>query len=203
MTTPLQAHINKWKNCQRCSLCEGRQRVVLCGGGPYPLKGSVPADILFIAEGPGESEDLLAQPMVGPAGYLLARIMREAGVLEHRYCITNLVGCIPREQDGHKSNQPPKEAILACRPRLVEFIRIVKPRLVVLVGKLAEQWSPFDAEFDGSEWVPEYLWPTPLAPIAFKAIAHPAGILRSDISQKEFLVKRCIIALQDAIASLK
>jgi DNA polymerase len=176
--------------------------VVLCGGGPYPLKGSVPAEILMIGESPGDSEDMLGLPFQGPAGYLLARIMREAGVLEHRYCLTNLVACFPKGEVGGKLGQPPKEAILACRPRLVEFVKIVKPRLVVFVGKLAEQWSPFDSDFDGSEWVPKYLWADPLKPLRFASILHPAAILRAETMNKEFLVKRCVVALQDAVASL-
>lgn len=198
--TPYERFSEKWGECKRCHLWKARQRIVLCGGGPHPLKGSIPADVLFVGEAPGDSEDMLGQPFVGPAGYLLASILKDAEVIPGvRYCLTNLICCFPRSDEGSKkAGEPPKESIVACRPRLVEFAKLVKPRLVVTVGKLAEQYCPFGrGKVDGSEWLPEYLMP-----LKTLAIIHPAAILRADVSMRQMLRLRAAVALQEAIAGL-
>ena len=58
----------KWQNCRRCKLAKFRRNVVW-GEGPLP------ADVLFIGEGPGRSEDLLKRPFIGPSGALLRKAL--------------------------------------------------------------------------------------------------------------------------------
>lgn len=185
--TPLQKHISKWQKCQACEAYDQRKKVVLC-------KGKIPCDVLFIGEAPGESEDTLGIPFIGPAGHLLDRIIYEAisgteledehGLPKVRIAFTNIVACIPREVDGDKSREPSKNSIKACSKRLVEFIGLCQPKLIVCVGKLSEKWTP---DLYGADRI---------------SIVHPAAILRADISQRGLAIQHCIIALRDALEEL-
>lgn len=162
-------HLEKWRECDLCPLSEGRFNIVLA-------RGELPCDVMFIGEAPGASEDVLGRPFVGPAGKLLDDIIREAsGGSPPRYCMTNLVACIPLGEDGSKTKEPPKVAIDACRDRLNEFIEIAEPQEIVYVGKMAYKHG----DYEGVE------------------ITHPAAILRADESQKNLLIKRCEIVLEN------
>ena len=104
------------------------------------------------------------------------------------YCLTNLVCCIPRDEDGGKSGQPSAESIEACMPRLIEFVDIVAPRLIVRVGKTAAQWIETGR---GSVRLNRK--------VPMVDIPHPAGILRANFSQRDLFVQRCIVTLQQAV----
>ena len=175
--TPYQKHRQRWKDCTRCPLCERRNCVVLA-------RGRIPCQVLLVGEAPGESEDVIGQPFVGPAGHLLDRIVAEAVPEGITTCFTNVVACIPRGVDGGKAGEPPEDALRACAPRLLEIIAVCRPRLIVRVGKLADQWVPAT---DGMEQV---------------SIVHPAFILRADVSQQGLLVQRCVVTIEDAVADL-
>ena len=69
--TPYIKHREKWKDCTRCLLHEHRRKIVLC-------RGKIPADVLFVGEAPGESEDVLGSPFVGPAAQLLDSLIEQA-----------------------------------------------------------------------------------------------------------------------------
>lgn len=195
--TKYQQHVARWKDCRLCGLCENRQHVVL-------MRGRIPCDVLFTGEAPGESEDAIGKPFIGPAGKLLDRIIRQAftavpralestGPEEYTCGFTNLICCIPRDADGtDKLAQPPEESIKACSPRLKEFIAICKPRLIVCVGALA------------TKWVPKTLAGTGYAEPALKllSIVHPAAILRANIAQQGLMIQRCEVQLANALEEL-
>jgi uracil-DNA glycosylase len=178
--TPYDKHRMRWTNCQHCSLSKTRQHVVLC-------RGWIPADILFVGEAPGASEDVLGKPFRGPAGHLLDQIIEQSIPHGLTYCITNLVACIPLDDNKSKVAEPPEDAIKACAPRLQEVYNLCRPRLLVYVGKLASKW--FRPGSSGT--VPSIV-----------EIVHPAAILRMDVSQRGLTVQRSIIALEDAVASI-
>lgn len=170
----LHAHIEKWKDCQACPL--SKQRFRICLG-----RGSVPADVLFIGEAPGASEDAIGQPFVGPAGRLLNEIIDRALPAGMTYALTNLVCCFPREAKTEGHNEPHYSEILACRPRLIEFVNVVQPRLIVCVGALAEQ------HVDHRDSVP------------CADIVHPAAILRMPLAQKHMAVQQAIVIVRNAV----
>lgn len=87
--TLYQQHVQRWISCQRCALRLRRKHVVIA-------RGTVPAPVVFVGEAPGESEDVLGIPFVGPAGHLFDYILNEAITDRTRYAITNLVCCIPK-----------------------------------------------------------------------------------------------------------
>lgn len=189
--TRYELHKRKWTDCIRCDLCKGRTTVVL-------KRGPLPCDVLFVGEAPGASEDVLGEPFVGPAGHLLDEIIQrafdsfgasESGRVGYKWAFTNLVGCIPLGEDGDKTAEPPKEAIKACSPRLVELALMAKPKLFVWVGKLAGKYGP------------QIVLPS-FKKIKHVEIIHPAAILRADPSQQPLLAQRAIITLRDAIEEL-
>ena len=178
-----QKHKQNWSECTFCNLCEKRDRVVLA-------KGTVPCDILFIGEAPGPSENVIGQPFVGPAGKLLDQIIAEAIDLDSwRIAFTNLIACIPLDDANKKFAEPTKESIAACSPRLNEFVRLCKPRMIVRVGKLTEKHVPGWTQFGLSE---------NHGPMT--GIIHPAAILRADVSQQGLLYQAAVATLADAVS---
>ena len=179
--SPWRAFVEKWKGCQGCLLSTTRQNVVLA-------RGSLPADVCFIAEAPGFSEDVLAQPLVGPAGHLFDRIVDEALPPEVRRCFTNLVCCIPLGEDGEKTEQPDPSGIISCSDRLRGFVAIAKPKLIVCVGTLAEKWIMGDTRYSLlTNW-----WGDAIA------VVHPAFILRSPGAQQVLQIKRSVVQIRTA-----
>jgi DNA polymerase len=148
----LRVHVAQWKDCRACPLSRRRCRTVL-------YRGSVPADVLFIGEGPGPSEDVLGKPFVGPAGQLLNQLLDEVqyavsdtvGVF--RSCFTNVVACFPQItvrdiEDGLEKpdakvgiRDPRKVEAEACRPRLDEFVELVQPKVIIRLGKCAVKYT--------------------------------------------------------------
>lgn len=172
-------HVARWKDCTACPLCRQRDRICLA-------RGVVPADVLFIGEAPGASEDALGQPFVGPAGRLLDRIIERALPPTVRYVLTNLVACFPREAKDCGENEPERGEVLACRSRLVEFVNIVQPRLIVCVGSLAAQYV------DHGDTVP------------CVDIIHPAATLgpRMPLAQKQMAIQRAVVILRNAVEDM-
>ena len=190
---PWLKHVEKWQNCKACRLCQSRQKVVLA-------RGDLPCDVLFVGEAPGESEDCLGVPFVGPAGQLLDWIISQALRLAdqaHGYSIlrkafTNLVCCIPRDEEGGKASEPDHDAIQACSGRLSEFIGLASPKLLVAVGKLAKEYIEpgYKHSVKRSSKIP------------FIEIHHPAYILRASQAQQGLLAQRCIVKLKNAVEEL-
>lgn len=167
-------HKAKWKDCQRCNLCSRRSSVVL-------VRGQLPAAMLLIGEAPGESEDTQGIPFVktAPAGGLLQDILESAGVDD--FALTNLVGCIPRDENYQKVIVPPADAVKACAPRIKELITLCKPRGIVWVGKESFKW--------GTKLLG---WEGPTA-----EIIHPAAIHRMSPAQQGLAVQKCVVAISD------
>jgi uracil-DNA glycosylase len=113
--------------CRRCRLCEGRQKTVFGSGNPN-------ADLMFIGEGPGAEEDRQGLPFVGRAGELLTRIIEAIGMTRDQVYIANIVKCRP---PGNRDPQP--DEVAACRSYLERQVALVRPRLLVALGRIAAQ----------------------------------------------------------------
>jgi DNA polymerase len=113
--------------CERCKLCRGRTTVVFGTGDPD-------ADLMFIGEGPGAEEDRQGLPFVGPAGQLLDKIIQAIGLERPQVYIANIVKCRP---PGNRDPQPDEAA--ACRPFLERQIELVRPKVIVALGRVAAQ----------------------------------------------------------------
>jgi uracil-DNA glycosylase family 4 len=113
--------------CTRCRLSEGRNKVVFGSGNPD-------ADLMFVGEGPGAEEDRQGLPFVGPAGELLTRIIQAIEMRREDVYIANVVKCRP---PGNRDPQPDEAA--ACRGYLERQIELVRPRVIVALGRVAAQ----------------------------------------------------------------
>jgi uracil-DNA glycosylase len=92
--------------CRRCSLCQGRIRVV-------PPTGALRSNVALVGEAPGAKENEVGRPFVGRAGKILDGLMSEAGLDRGSVMITNTVKCRPPE-----NRRPTAEEMMACRPYL-------------------------------------------------------------------------------------
>jgi uracil-DNA glycosylase len=148
-------------------------------------KGDIPCDILFVGEAPGDSEDDIGIPFCGPAGDFLHRYIVDPVLKanpQYTAAFTNLVCCLPKNEDGAKGKPDPGE-IQACRARLEEFADICNPTLLVAIGDLAENWT---------RW-----WPK-----LHCGFYHPAWILRQKMGVRPGMVQRCKVILQEAIEQI-
>ena len=171
----LELHKQHWHNCTRCPLHTFRHKVVL-------WRGYVPCDICFIGEAPGEQEDNEGFPFVGPAGMLLDDLIhdtlmaldRDGETIHPTLAITNVVACLPLE---NQLRPPTSEEIEACHPRLVEFLKLAKPKHVVMVGDIAKS-SSLAATL--GQMPSAFLLPGERSlQVQTHNIIHPAAILRS------------------------
>ncbi len=117
---------NKCAACEKCGLCKSRTNTVFSGGIPNDK-------LMLIGEAPGFYEDKQGEPFVGKAGQLLDRILGCVGLSrkEHIY-ICNTIKCRPPE-----NRDPLPEEKAACREYLDKQIDILKPRIILLCGRVA------------------------------------------------------------------
>jgi DNA polymerase len=113
-------------DCTRCRLHRGRTQIVFGDG-------SADADLLFVGEGPGETEDLRGLPFVGRAGELLTQMIeRGLGIPRSSVYICNIVKCRPPQ-----NRAPLADEAATCRPFLDGQIDAVRPKVIVALGKPA------------------------------------------------------------------
>lgn len=118
----MKAHCNQ---CYRCPLGETRTNAVIG-------RGSVNAPIMVVGEGPGQNEDETGLPFVGKAGQLLDKILASVELGEADVYICNVVKCRPPGNRDPQDNE-----VEACRGYLMEQIRMVNPKIILLTGKVA------------------------------------------------------------------
>ncbi len=115
-------------DCRRCKLWSGRTHLVFGVGNPK-------ARLMFIGEGPGRDEDLQGEPFVGRAGQLLTDIITKGMALKREdVYIANVVKCRPPE-----NRNPEPDEVASCEPFLKKQIDLVRPEIIVGLGKFAVQ----------------------------------------------------------------
>lgn len=115
------------RGCMRCRLHAQRTHTVFGEGDPDAM-------IFFIGEGPGANEDLQGRPFVGRAGELLDKQIRAMGLSRQQVYIANIVKCRP---PGNR--EPAPDEVATCTPYLERQIEIVRPRVIVTLGRPAAQ----------------------------------------------------------------
>jgi DNA polymerase len=121
------------KACQACKLCHTRQNTVFGAGNMH-------SSLMIIGEGPGADEDASGQPFVGKAGQLLNQMLASLGLNrdhaqpERSAYITNVVKCRPP-----LNRDPEADEVEACRGYLDQQIALVRPKLIVALGRVAAQ----------------------------------------------------------------
>ena len=116
---------NETKKCQQCELAKKRNKFVFGSGSPE-------AQIMLISEAPGFNEDQQGKPFVGEAGKLLDKILAAIQLSRKDIFITNVLKCHP---PGNRDPQP--DEISACEPILKRQIEIIKPRFILILGRIA------------------------------------------------------------------
>ncbi len=114
-------------SCQQCPLAKTRQNVVFG-------EGSGRSGLMFVGEGPGADEDRTGRPFVGRAGDLLTKMILAMGLKREDVYIANTVKCRP---PGNRVPSPEERE--ACSPFLLDQIRILNPKYMVLLGQTAMQ----------------------------------------------------------------
>ena len=179
---------NEWETlratcmaCSRCALAQTRTNVVFG-------VGSEKAEVLFVGEGPGEQEDRKGEPFVGRAGQLLDRMLAAVELGRSKVYIANIVKCRPPN-----NRDPLPEEQEACIGWLREQVRILKPKIIVCLGRIA-----------GMRLIKPDLKITREHGIWFEkngvlmmATLHPAALLRSPAQKPEAF--QDFLALRDKI----
>ncbi len=111
--------------CKKCPLHKGKTNYV-------PGEGCLAPDIMFVGEGPGETEDKFGRPFIGKAGQLLEKIIEKMGYSRESVFIGNIVKCRPPN-----NRDPQKDEVEACIPYLEQQIKILNPKVIVCLGKVA------------------------------------------------------------------
>jgi uracil-DNA glycosylase family 4 len=155
--------------CDLCRLSQGRTQVVFGVGNPN-------ARLMFIGEGPGRDEDIKGEPFVGRAGELLTDIIKAMKLRREDVYIANAVKCRPPE-----NRNPEPDEMAACRPYLMRQIELIRPEVIVTLGRFGLQ-TLFEKPIAISsvrgtwmDWNDLRVMPT----------YHPAYLLRNPAAKKD------------------
>lgn len=148
-------NIDEWEKlvkeiseCRKCVISYSRKN-------PVPGEGNLNAKVMFIGEAPGAREDEMGRPFVGAAGNLLTKLIEEIGLRRSDVFIGNVLKCRP---PGNRD--PTDEEINNCLPYLIRQIKLIKPKIIVTLGR-------FSARVIAE-----------LANISFKGITRERGIIK-------------------------
>lgn len=172
--------------CTHCPLSRTRHRPVMGRGGHQ-------ADLMLIAEAPGGQEDQQGLPFVGSSGEVLDRLLKDCGLTREEIYITNIIKCHP---PGNRD--PREEEKEACFPYLKYETFLLKPKIIVCLGRVAAQRiiSPdFKITRQHGAWISR-------KNCALTATYHPSAILR-DPSKYEIVKEdfREIVRKRSALRS--
>lgn len=158
-------------NCQKCKLYKTRKNIVFGVGNPN-------AKIMFIGEGPGGDEDAQGEPFVGKAGQLMNKAFDILEIKREDVYIANIIKCRPPQ-----NRDPEEDEIVACMDYLRNQVMIIKPKIIVLLGRIALH-SILGKEYKISDvrgkWIEK-------KGIMYMPTWHPAALLRDETKKIEFL----------------
>lgn len=199
------AQLRPWKqlerdarSCTDCRLHESRTKVVFG-------EGDLEADLMFIGEAPGRSEDLTGRPFAGAAGNILDNFLGDNGIAREDVYVTDLVMCRPPQ-----GRRPVADEIEAHMPYLAEQIAHVRPRVIVAFGELVASVLmgrpiPLDRVagyrfdvFDGVTMIPTYR-PTE----AMKGSARALTSIKRDVATAKAVLEGRIPSGADLLAEAR
>ncbi|MFG2287733.1 UdgX family uracil-DNA binding protein [Streptomyces sp. NPDC048595] len=186
----LAAHRRAAADCQGCPLFQDASGTVFGAG-------SSSAALMLVGEQPGDQEDRRGEPFVGPAGGLLRKAMREAGLEEEQSYFTNAVKHFKfttAAKGKRRIHKPPSlREMTACRPWLTAELRLVDPEVVVALGATAGKallGPSFRVTHDRGTLIsaPEEGAPGAAAGARGLIVAtlHPAAILRAEDREEPY-----------------
>ena len=158
--------------CQACALAQTRTNVVFCMGTPQ-------AEVLFVGEAPGATEDEQGLPFVGRAGQLLDDMLAMIGLHRERIYITNSIKCRPPN-----NRDPLNTEKDACAGYLQRQMQLMQPKIIVCLGRIsaAEMIKPdFKITQEHGQFFEK-------DGILYTALYHPAALLRDPSKKPETFV---------------
>ena len=158
-------------SCQGCELAKTRTNCVFGTGNRE-------ADILFVGEAPGEQEDLSGTPFVGRAGQLLDKYLYAVDIAREDVYIANILKCRPP-----KNRDPLPAEEEACIDYLREQVRLIKPKIIVCLGRIAAMKlikPDFKISKEHGVWFEK-------GNFIMTAVYHPAALLRDPRRKEEML----------------
>ncbi len=176
--------------CTRCKLHRGRSKLVFGVGNPT-------AELAFVGEGPGADEDRQGVPFVGPAGQLLTKMIEAMKLSRDDVYICNVVKCRPPN-----NRDPEPDEVEACEGFLQAQLAIVKPKVIVALGRYAAQtllrtktpitrlrgsWQSYDLFGEQVDLMPTY---------------HPSFLLREESDPKKTRKREAWSDLQQVMKRL-
>ncbi|KTD31349.1 uracil-DNA glycosylase [Legionella israelensis] len=181
----LSALATEVASCTRCSLHKARRQTVFSRGNPK-------AKLMIIGEAPGFYEDQQGKPFVGKAGILLNKMLQSIGMTEDDFYIANVLKCRPPN-----NRDPDMEEISQCSPFLICQIQLVKPRLILALGRFAGQFLldkplPLKQLRNHLHHYEE---------IPFMVSYHPAYLLRNPADKKKAYID--LLAVKDFLQTSK
>ena len=172
-------------NCRRCGLCDTRTNVVFGQGVPT-------AEVMFVGEGPGASEDEQGLPFVGRSGQLLDHYLEAVDLSrDTNVYIANIVKCRPPQ-----NRDPLPAESEACMPWLREQFRLLRPKIVVCLGRIAAQ-RMIRPDFSVTKEHGIFIEKNG---ILFMGTFHPAALLRQPQNKPEAFGD--FVALRDKIGEV-
>jgi uracil-DNA glycosylase len=158
--------------CKACDLWQTGTQTVFG-------EGLEKAEAMFVGEQPGDQEDQLGRPFVGPAGKLFDEALEQAGIDRSLAYVTNVVKHFKWQARGKRRihQKPNWREITACRPWLDAELSVVEPRVLVCLGATAAQ-ALLGRDFRVTKRRGEPV-ESDLAPVVI-ATVHPSSILRAD-----------------------
>ena len=168
----LQKLYEQCNACQKCSLHQSKHSCVFGVGNPN-------ADLMFVGEAPGEQEDLSGTPFVGRAGQLLDKFLYAVDIDREDVYIANILKCRPP-----KNRDPLPEEEDACIDFLREQVRIIQPKIIVCLGRIAAMRlikPDFKITKEHGVWFDK-------GAFSMCAVYHPAPLLRDPRRKEEMLV---------------
>ena len=177
------------KQCAACTACELHKTRTNCVFGT----GSRNAKILFVGEAPGEQEDLSGTPFVGRAGQLLDKYLYAVDIAREDVYIANILKCRPP-----KNRDPLPAEEDACIGYLREQVRLIKPKIIVCLGRIAAMRlikPDFKISKEHGTWFEK-------GNFVMTAVYHPAALLRDPRRKEEMLadmqqIKKKLDSLKD------
>jgi uracil-DNA glycosylase len=165
------------KDCKGCHLWQVGTQTVFG-------EGSADAEAMFVGEQPGDQEDKLGRPFVGPAGRLFDEALEAAGIDRSVTYVTNAVKHFKWQARGKRRihQKPNWTEMTACRPWLEAELAVVQPRVLVLLGATAAQ-SLLGRDFRVTQHRGQLL-PSERAE-AVTATVHPSSILRGEPEERK------------------
>lgn len=169
MSNEMDALQRRCADCKKCRLGATRTNLVF-GVGP------VPSPVVFVGEGPGQQEDLQGEPFVGPAGKLLDDMLSIIDLSRENSYICNIVKCRPPQ-----NRDPMDDEQDACIGYLYEQLRILQPRMIICLGRIAAMRlikPDFRITREHGNW-------SERDGVLYTALYHPSALLRDPSKRPE------------------